>query len=62
MQPSIGYRLPAEQSLRGQFKDVLAWRWRSNRKAARTATMLSFMVNRLNGDSFARSGHSPVGR
>ena len=36
MQPSIGYRLLAEQSLLGQFKDVLAWRWRSNPKAAQT--------------------------
>jgi hypothetical protein len=62
MQPSIGYRLLAEQFLHGQFKDVLAWRWRSNPKAAQVLTMLSFMVNRSDGGSFARSGHSPVGR
>jgi hypothetical protein len=62
MQPSIGYRLPAEQSLRSQFKDALGWTWRSNRKAVRTLTVLSFMVSRSNGASFARSGDSPVGR
>lgn len=53
MQPSIGYRLLTEQSLRGQFQDVFGMRWCSNRKAARTLTMLSFMVNRSNGGSFA---------